>query len=460
MTEKVESRLRNKAGLTAVKEGELGRTVLSLSLPLITANVFVSTLELVDAIYVGRLGSEMLAAVAMAGVIMFLLLTLGGGLGVGTVALVSRAFGEKDYQRADEVVIQSFLLAAIFAAGLGSLGLVVSPYLLKALGARGQVLTAGVGYLRILFGGLVTMLFSFMGFSAFQGAGDTVTPMKIALLSTGLNIVLDPIMIFGWLGLPKMGVAGAAWATVLSRAVGDGFLFHWLYRGRDAIQLRGKPVRVNPGLMARIVTIGLPSSLQMLLRSFSAVVLVKIVSLFGPTVVAAYGVGGRIFGFFLLPGFGFGGAAATLVGQNLGAGQPELAEKSVRVAMRYYFFCLLAGSCLVAVFSHQIAAVFNRESQFIPCAASYLRYLALGVLFLPAGVVGSRALQGAGEVVPPMIMTGVALYLVQIPAAWFLSRYTGLKETGIWLAGIVGNIAHAILMWMVFSRGHWKMKKV
>ncbi|HPP11342.1 MAG TPA: MATE family efflux transporter, partial [bacterium] len=145
---------------------------------------------------------------------------------------------------------------------------------------------------------------------------------------------------------------------------------------------------------------------------------------------------------------------------NLGAGQPELAEKSVRVAMRYYFFCLLAGSCLVAVFSHQIAAVFNRESQFIPCAASYLRYLALGVLFLPAGVVGSRALQGAGEVVPPMIMTGVALYLVQIPAAWFLSRYTGLKETGIWLAGIVGNIAHAILMWMVFSRGHWKMKKV
>ncbi|HPP11568.1 MAG TPA: MATE family efflux transporter, partial [bacterium] len=148
MTEKVESRLRNKAGLTAVKEGELGRTVLSLSLPLITANVFVSTLELVDAIYVGRLGSEMLAAVAMAGVIMFLLLTLGGGLGVGTVALVSRAFGEKDYQRADEVVIQSFLLAAIFAAGLGSLGLVVSPYLLKALGARGQVLTAGVGYLR------------------------------------------------------------------------------------------------------------------------------------------------------------------------------------------------------------------------------------------------------------------------------------------------------------------------
>ncbi|MCM8768149.1 MAG: MATE family efflux transporter [Candidatus Omnitrophica bacterium] len=455
-----ENRFRHASRLVSVKEAELGKTVLKLSLPLITANIFVSTLELVDAMFVGRLGSEMLAAVAMAGVIMFLLSTLGVGLSIGTVALVSRAFGEQNYEKADEVVIQSLLLAVIFASGIGILGWGISPFLLQALGARDNVLQAGIRYLRILFAGNFTMLFSFMGFSAFQGAGDTVTPMKIAVLSTGLNIILDPLMIFGLAGFPRLEVAGAAWATVISRAVGDLFIFYWLYRGRDAIQLRGKVVRIRLEMMTRIVTLGFPSSLQMLLRSFSAVVLVKIVSFFGPAVTAAYGVGGRIFGLFLLPGFGFGGAAATLVGQNLGAGQPETAEKSVRLAIRYYSYSLMVAGSIVVLFAPQIAALFNQEEKFVPVATNYLRYVALGAFFLPTGVVASRALQGAGEVVPPMVMTGLALYVVQIPAAWLLSRYPGLKETGIWLAGVIGNITHAGLMWLIFLRGNWKKKNL
>jgi len=454
------NRFRSKTTLISLREEELGKTVVGLSLPLITANIFVSTLELVDAIYVGRLGSEMLAAVAMAGVVMFLLSTLGVGLSVGTVALVSRYFGQQKYEKADEVVVQSFLLAFLFSFGIGLAGFFFSPLLLKALGAREAVLQAGVNYLRILFLGLFTMLFSFMGFSAFQGAGDTVTPMKISILCTVLNIILDPLLIFGLAGFPRMGVAGAAWATVISRAAGDIFLFHWLYRGRDAIQLKGKNVRWDPETMKKIVTIGFPSSIQMLLRSFSALALVKIVSFFGPVVTAAYGVGGRIFGLLLLPGFGFGAAAATLVGQNLGAGKPGLAEKSVQIAVAYYFFCLLAGSIFIFSFADLIASIFNKEPEFVTVATSYLRYIAVGSLFLPPGVIGSRALQGAGEAVPPMIMTGIALYLVQIPAAWFLSRYTGLRQTGIWLAGIIGNIFHAILIWSIFLQGHWKEKKI
>jgi Na+-driven multidrug efflux pump len=198
----------------------------------------------------------------------------------------------------------------------------------------------------------------------------------------------------------------------------------------------------------------------MLLRSFSAIVLTKIVALFGTVVLAAYGVGGRIFHLFLFPGFGFGGASATLVGQNLGAKNPERAYKSATLSSFYYFIFLFFTGILVFIFADSVAKFFNPEKEFVKIASIYFRYISAGSIFLCLGVVFSQSLQGAGETVLPMLLTGLTLYVIQIPLAYFLSNHFQLKETGIWIAGFVGSFSNAILMSMAFFSGRWKHKKI
>ncbi len=455
-----ENRFRSHFSNNGLLQKKIGRAVLSLAMPLIAAGSLSIFLELTDAFFVGRLGSEALAAVALAGVVIFLLSTIGMGLGVGTTALVARAFGEQDYLRADRVVVQSLFLGIFFSLAIGIVGYLFSPYLLRILGAQDTVLKMATAYLRILFAGIFTMYWTFLGSSAFQGAGDTLTPMKINGLSVILNIILDPLLIFGWLGFPRLEVVGAAIATVFSRTIGSLLLLVLLYRGRDALQIKGVGLRLERRTMATIIRIGFPSSIQMVLRSFSATVLVKVAALFGSVVLAAYGVGGRIYSLFLLPGFGFGGAAATLMGQNLGADNSGKAEKSAWTAVRYYLFFLIFCGLVISLFATPIARVFNPNVQFVAIAVTYFRYMSAGALFLSTGVVLSRALQGVGDTVSPMMVTAISLYLIQIPLAYFLALRTPMRETGLWLATALGNFISGLLMFSIFIQGKWKERKL
>jgi Na+-driven multidrug efflux pump len=197
----------------------------------------------------------------------------------------------------------------------------------------------------------------------------------------------------------------------------------------------------------------------MLLRSFSAVILMKIAAAFGTIVVAVYGIGGRLFHLFLFPGFGFGGAAATLVGQNLGAKNPDRAHRSALLASFYYLVFLMFSGTLIFIFAPEVAALFTPESEFVKTGSVFFRYLAAGSIFLCSGVVFSRALQGAGETVLPMLMTGLALYAVQVPLAYLLSSHFGLGENGIWIANLMGSLTNGVLMAIIFFQGKWKHKK-
>ncbi len=432
--------------------------VFSLALPVIINHLFIIALELTDAKFVGYLGTEALAAVTLAGVMVFFLSTFGAGLGIGAVALVSRAYGRGDSARAERSGAQAFHLSLALGIVLGIVGYYASPHLLSFLGAEGEVLRAADNYLKIQFVGLFLMFFMFVAGSVFQGMGDTLTPMKVGAFTSLLNIALDPLLIFGLLGLPRLETTGAALATLISRLVGSALLLLILQRGKHKVRLNRESLRLDWPIIRAIVRVGLPGSLQMLLRSFSAVVLMKVVAFFGPVVIAAYGVGGRLFYLFLFPGFGFSAAAATLVGQNLGAGDPARAQRSALCATWYYFLFLLISGTLVFIFAPQLAAAFNTEAEFVRSATVFFRYTAVGCLALSTGHVFSRAMQGAGETVLPMIMTGLSLYLVQIPLAYYLGVSLEIGETGIWIGNLVGNYANALLMAWIFFKGSWKRK--
>ena len=249
-------------------------------------------------------------------------------------------------------------------------------------------------------------------------------------------------------------------ATIIARTIGCAVLLWLMFRGRHAARLSTRQLKADSAVMKSIVKIGLPSSLQLLLRSFSALVLMKIVALFGAVVIAAYGVGGRLFCLFLYPGFGFGAATATLVGQNLGAKDPARAEKSALTAAWHFFLILLGSGALMFFFAPQIARIFNPEPEFVRIATLCFRFVAVGSVTLAAGMTFSRAMQGAGETVTPMVMTLMSLYLVQIPLAYYLAVPMGLNEVGIWWGNLGGNITNALLMSAMFFRGKWKLKKV
>ncbi len=449
---------RNFSNLT---EGSISRSIFSLAIPMIISNAFNIILELTDAFFVGKLGSEALASVTISGTIIFFLGTFGAGFGIGTVALISRAFGERNFEKANHVAVQSLYIAIVIAIFTGLVGFCFSGHFLNFLGAKEKVLEIGNAYLKILFVGFFTMFFMFLGNAVFQGAGDTVTPMKIGAISALLNIFLDPILIFGLFGFPRWEAQGAAIATVFSRTIGSFLMLYILIRGKNIVHIKLKEnLRLDFDIIKKIFIIGFPGSLQMLLRSFSMVVLTKIVALFGTVVLAAYGVGGRLYHLFLFPGFGFAGASATLVGQNLGARNPERAQKSALFSSFYYFIFLFFSGILVFVFSDSVAKFFNSEKEFVRIASLYFRYISAGSIFLSLGVVFSQSLQGAGDTVLPMLTTGFTLYIIQIPLAYFLSNHSGLKEIGIWIAGFIGSFSNALFMSIIFFSGKWKHKKI
>ena len=451
---------KTESGFNGLTEGNIGKKILWLSFPMILANSFDMVRNLIDAFFVGRISSESLAGVSIAGVIIFFLLTFAIGLGIGSMALLTRAFGEKNIARAERCIVQSIYVGTFTSVIIGISGFFLAPVMMKFLGADGLTLQSGIIFLKITFLGLITMFFMFQGAMIFQSAGDSVTPMKVGIITTVINLILCPLLIFGKLGFPRLEVAGAALSTVIAQTMGSIMMVYIFVRGKHSLGIKFDNWSVDREIIKKIFIIGVPSTLQMLLRSFSAVVLMKIVSIFGHIPVAVYGVGGRIFQFFLVPGFGFGAAAATLVGHNLGAKKVGRAEKSMLLATWYYLIFLLVSGVLFFIFARQVAFLFNpKDMEFVRIGTVYFRYLAVGAVFLSTGVVMSRAIQGAGDSVSPMVITGISLYLVQIPLAYVLSKLAGLNENGIWLAVLIGNIINALLMLYIFYKGSWKLKK-
>jgi len=438
--------------------GSIPRNLLNLALPLVAANLLQTTFNLVDMLFVGRLGPQAIAAVSLAGVLMMFLMTIAIGLATGTQAMISRFIGAKKPEEAEAVAIQSLLLGLFSSLFLSLLGLSLSRFLLMLIGAKGDVLFIGNGYLQVMFSGIYTVFLLFLVSAIFQGVGNTVTPMRILLSSTILNIGLDPLLIFGLWFFPHWGVKGAAAATVTARGMGMLVGIYLLFRGRSGIYLHLRKVRVDLGMMWRIIRIGVFASLQAILRNISQIIIARIVASFGTYAIAAYGIGMRVRMVVMMPGFGLAAATAVLVGQNLGAGDPRRAERSGLVSVLLYGLFMICAGGLFFGFARPIISAFNPHPDVVRIGGSYLHILTLSFVFLGAAIVLSRAMNGAGDTISPMVITGFALLVLRIPLCLFLSHSQG--TTGIWVGLALSDLANGLITFVWFRQGRWKRRRV
>ncbi|MFH1969391.1 MAG: MATE family efflux transporter, partial [Verrucomicrobiota bacterium] len=374
----------------------------------------------------------------------------------GTVAMVSRFVGAGRLDEASDTAGQSLLVALLIGVGTGLVGWFFADDLCRFLGADESVSRLAREYLGIAFLGCFTVFVLFIGNSALQGAGNTILPMFAMLLANVINIVLDPVLIYGLLGFPKMGVRGAAWATLISQAVAAGLIVIFLSRGVSGLHVRASRWRFQPALVWTLMRIGIPSSGQMLSRGLMALILMRIVALCGTAAIAGYGIGMRFHMIILMPAFVLGNAAATMVGQNLGAGRPDRSRSAAWMATGIDVVIMAASAALMLAFAPPFVRLFDANPEVVSVGASYLRTVSPFYVFTALAIVLGRALDGAGQTMVTMIFTVTSLWGLQVPLVLFLSRVTQPATQGIWWAIAIAVTIHGLMVTGWFLTGRWK----
>ena len=453
-------RILNRVQPGQLTEGGLLRAIVALSTPMLVGALLQNAQSLIDLFWVGRLGSLAVASVAMAGTILMLIHPMLMGLSTGTVALVARAVGAGRLDDAGAAAGQSLFLSLILGGASAAVGWVVAEPLLLLMGAEAVVAAGGAVYLRICLLGSFTLYLLFIGNAALQGAGDAHTPMYVMALSNALNIALDPLFIFGIGPFPRMGLAGAALATVLSQAVAAALAMVVLLGGSGKLHAHWRYWKPNLPLSWRLLKIGIPGSGQMLSRSLMNAVLMWIVATCGTAAVAAYGIGMRFHFIILMPAFALGGAAATMMGQNLGAGKPERARRAVWTAACLDGVFMLGAGAALMILARPLIGAFNADPDVIATGARYLRVVSPFYLFAGFGIVLGRGLNGAGDTLGPMLITVLSLWGLQVPLALGLSRALQPATEGIWWAIAASFVAQSLAVIAWFEAGRWRGQRV
>lgn len=439
-------------------KGSLNRNIWLLAVPMALEMSMISIFQIIDIFWVGKLGPAAVAAVTISGTLRWGINSLAMGLGIGGMAVVARRMGEKDRPAANHATLQTIIISILVSLTLSLVGFLLAKPMLLLLGAGPEVLPLGLAFLHITFAGLLAIILVPTINSVFRGAGNATTAMWVLAFANGLNVLLDPLLIFGWGPLPALGVAGSALSTVLAYGAGLALQFYILLKGRARVRIELDKLRIDLGLMWRIITIALPSTIQMTLRALSRVTLLGIIALYGTFAVAGYGIANRILLMVLVPGFGLGNASATLVGQNLGAHQPKRAEKSAWRIGGYNMALMAAAAIFFLPLADRIISIFNANPGVVEYGSSCLKIVAVSYIFSALGIVMGRSLDGAGNTVPAMFINLFTLWVLQIPLAYLLSRFWG--TTGIWVALGVANVGNALMMALWFKRGRWKLRVV
>lgn len=436
-------------------QGPLLRGLITISLPIIAGNLLQSVLEVVDLYFVGRLGADAIAGVAMSSTIIFVLATFIVGLVTATTAFISRHYGAEEHDAVGMIVQHALYIGLVFSLAISAFGLFFSKDLLVLLGANDAVATLGSAYLSVLFLGIFTMVELWVVMSSFQACGNSLTPMILMVGVNIVNIILNPVLIFGLFGLPAFGVAGSALATILSR--GAGFMIGILLLVRYSSHISfPKTWSLDLMLIWRILTVAIPNSVQSGLRSSTFLVMMAFVAAYGTAAISGYGIAERLELIALMPGFAIATATAVIVGQNLGARQPHRAEEGVKLALMFYGAIMIAVSVCYYAFAGQLIGFFDPSGTSELVGVSYFHTVTPFYLIMAVSIILSFALNGAGDTKKPMYATLVSMVLIQIPLGYFLPQYFGLGITGIWIAVIVGIIVQAVLLTLMYRSGGWK----
>ena len=440
--------------------GPVGRALGLLAIPMMLEMAMESVFAVVDIAFVSRLGTDAVAAVGITEALITVLYAMAIGLGVGLTAMVSRRIGAGDPVAAAEVTGQAIWIGALLSVVIGVAGVAYARDLLEMMGASDGVIEQGAGFAAVILGGSVTIIYLFLLNAAFRGAGDATVALRSLWLANGINIVLDPCLIFGLGPFPEMGVTGAAVATTIGRGIGVLYQLWYLMNGRGRLEFHLQYLKFKLPLALRIVRISLGGVGQFLIATASWIGVMRIVSIYGSSAVAAYTIALRMMEFIFLPAWGLGNAAATLVGQNLGAGKPERAEESVWRAAKYNGIFMTISAVFLVVFANNITGLFSADPEVLRWGASCMRILGLGFPMYAIGMVVVQALNGAGDTSTPAILNLICFWLVQIPLAFYLATETSLGPNGAFTAIVVAESLLTILAVRVFRRGAWKQQSV
>lgn len=455
------SHSNTRSHLPNLTEGSILRSLLMLSVPIVFANLLQTAYQLTDTFWVGRLGAEAVAAVSLSFPITFLMMSLGGGLFIAGSILVAQYKGKGDLHQVDYVSAQTLMMLVVVTLLLTPLGYFTAEPIMKVMGAAPNVLPGAVSYLQITFLGSV-FLFGYFAFQALmRGVGDVKTPIYIALVTVVLNFFLDPLLIMGWGPVPAWGVAGAALATIICQGVAAVWGLGLLFSGKYGIHVKTKHFQLDFPLLKKMFFLGLPSSIEQSARAMGMTLIAFLVASFGTLTVAAYGLGIRVFSFVIIPAIGFAMATSTLVGQNIGAGKMDRAEKITKTAAGLAFVLLSIVGVAIFLLARQIVTLFIPNDPAVIEASTVL----IRIFALSFGVVGVQqtingAFMGSGNTTISMVIALLSLWGFQFPLAYVLSHHTTLAEQGIWWAFPISAVLSTMVALLWFSTGSWKKKKL
>ncbi len=440
--------------------GPVGRAIVLLAIPMVLEMVMESVFALTDAFFVSRLGINAVATIGLTEAMITILFAVAVGTGMATTAMVARRVGERDVAGARVAAAQSILLGLALTVVVALPGVLFAKNLLQLMGGSPELVASGHNYTRVLFGGSATIMLIFLLNAVFRGAGDAAIAMRVLWIANACNIILDPCLIFGLGPFPELGVMGAAVATTIGRGVGVAIQLWVLFRGGSRIRLKLKDLVPKARIILRLFRLSVGGILQFLIGTSSWVAMVWIIGGFGASAVAGYTLAIRLIVFAILPSWGLANAAATMVGQNLGAGQPERAEIAVWRSGLYNMIFLLGVATVFIAAAGPLIRIFSIDPQVVAFGVSALVWVSIGYPFYGWGMVMVQAFNGAGDTYTPTVINFFCYWLFQLPLAYYLAHGTQLGATGVFIAITAAESLIAVVGILIFRRGRWKHRIV
>jgi putative MATE family efflux protein len=439
---------------------ELKRSIILLAIPMVLEMVMESVFAVVDVFFVSRLGADAVATVGITESMITIMFAVALGLAMGTTAMVARRIGEGDREAACVAAMQAIWIGIAVTLLVGVVGLVFAEDFLRWMGASPDILLSGVGYTRILLTGSGTVLMLFLINAIFRGAGNAAIAMRVLWIANLINLVLDPCLIFGLGPFPEMGVAGAALATTIGRGVGVALQVWALTQGDGRISLAARHLVLRWDIIARLLRVSSTGMLQYFIATASWVGMVRIIAMFGSPALAGYTIAIRVVIFTILPSWGLSNAAATLVGQNLGAGSPDRAEKSVWLSGFYNMLFLGLVSIAFIFLPEPIIRIFTQDPDVIRVGTGCLRTIAYGYMAYAYGMVVVQAFNGAGDTLTPTLINLFCFWMLQIPLAYSLAVNFRFQYSGVFSAILIAETVMALVAIYLFRRGKWKTQTI
>lgn len=440
--------------------GNINKALFMLAIPMVLEMIFESVFAIADIFFVSKLGDDAVATVGITESINTLVYAIGFGLSMATTALVARRVGEKKFKEASRISVQAIATGIFASVFIAIIGIFYSRDLLALMGANSTIVNEMSGYATIILGSNIVIMLLFINNAIFRSAGDAALSMRVLIVANCLNIVLDPVLIFGWGPIPAFGIEGAAMATTLGRGLAVVYQFVMLANGSGKVHLAWKHVRLNWRIIKQLVRLSLGGIGQNIIATSSWIGLMRIMAEFGSAAIAGYTIAIRILIFILLPSWGLSNAAATLMGQNLGAEQPERAEKSVWAAGKINVIFLGLVGIVFYLFPRFFIELFTPDQAIVSNGIQALQIISCGFIFYGLGMVLLNAINGAGDTRTPTIFNLISFWIVEIPLAYLLAIQLGWNQQGVFYSIIIAEMTLTMIAFFWFRGGRWKLIKV